>query len=104
MFNKKSAIATAKSFIKVLISQGIPLEKAVLFGSYSLNNQRKNSDIDIALFSSAFTGVGFEDKKLIAKWNILPEYIDIDVKTFSINDEDPFVEIIEETGIAIYNR
>ena len=104
MFTKKSAVATAKSFIKVLISHGIPLEKAVLFGSYSLNNQRKNSDIDIALFSSAFTGVGFEDKKLIAKWNILPEYIDIDVKTFSINDEDPFVEIIEETGIAIYKK
>jgi predicted nucleotidyltransferase len=104
MLTKKSAIATAKSFINVLINQGIPLDRAVLFGSYSSNNQRQNSDIDIALFSSVFTGVGFEDKKLIAKWNILPEYIDIDVKTFSINDEDPFVEVIEDTGIAIYEK
>ena len=102
MLTRETAIKTAANFITELLNSGIPLNKAILFGSFASNIQNENSDIDVALFSPLFTGFGFEDKKIFAKWNIKPSFINIDVKTYSNIDDDPFIEIIEKTGITIY--
>lgn len=102
MLTRETAIKTAANFITELLNSGIPLNKAILFGSFASNIQNEDSDIDVALFSPLFTGFGFEDKKIFAKWNIKPSFINIDVKTYSNIDDDPFIEIIEKTGITIY--
>ena len=102
MLTRETAIKTAGNFITELLNSGIPLNKAILFGSFASNIQNEDSDIDVALFSPLFTGFGFEDKKIFAKWNIKPSFINIDVKTYSNIDGDPFIEIIEKTGITIY--
>lgn len=36
------------------LRQEIPVEKAVLFGSYAKGNYRKDSDVDLAIFSDFF--------------------------------------------------
>ncbi len=103
MLTRETAIKIANCFINDLVNSGISLKKAILFGSFASNTQNNNSDIDIALFSPIFTGFGFEDKKLFAKWNIKPSYINIDVKTYPNSNDDPFIEIIEKTGIPIFS-
>ena len=38
-----------------LLSKEIPVERVILFGSYALGKTNKHSDIDLAVFSSAFS-------------------------------------------------
>lgn len=102
MLTRETAIEKVNDFIKELIANGIPLERVILFGSYARNEQKDDSDIDVALFSNIFSGFGFEDKKLFAKFNIKKQYIDIETKTFSTNNKDPFIEVVENTGIELY--
>jgi predicted nucleotidyltransferase len=104
MLTRETAIETVKNFTQELLALGIPLQRVVLFGSYARGEQREDSDIDVALFSDVFSGYGFADKKLFAKVNVKKQYIDIEAKTFTfINNEDPFVEIIERTGLEVFH-
>jgi uncharacterized protein len=106
MLTRESVIGKVNSFTQELILNGIPIERVILFGSYAKNQQREDSDIDVALFSTVFSGFGFEDKQLFAKINIKKEYVDIEAKTFPSENyyqQTPMAEIIEKTGIEIFN-
>ncbi len=107
MLTREIAIETAKTFVNELLSNGIKLDKALLFGSYAKNYQNESSDIDVALVSEMFTGFGFEDRKYFSRINIKKEFIDIETKTYAtkyFESSDPFIEEIKKTGIEIYNR
>jgi predicted nucleotidyltransferase len=104
MLTREDAITKARRFAKEITLLGISLDNVVLFGSYTKNNQREDSDIDIALVSSAFSGFGYEDRKLFSKINIRKEFLDIETKTYSTDyflKGDPFVDEIKSTGIVI---
>jgi len=104
MLTREDAINKVKSFVNEILKQGISLDKVVLFGSYASNNQREDSDIDVALVSSSFTGFGYEDRKLFSKINIRKEFIDIETKTYPTNyfiSGDPFINEIKKRGIEI---
>ncbi|MEI7675327.1 MAG: nucleotidyltransferase domain-containing protein [Bacteroidales bacterium] len=104
MLTREDAITKVKLFAKEISKLGISLDNVVLFGSYTNNNQREDSDIDIALVSSAFTGFGYEDRKLFSKINIRKEFLDIETKTYSTDyfqKGDPFIDEIKSTGIMI---
>jgi len=107
MLTREDAIQTVKSFTNEILKLGIPLEKVILFGSYAKNNQRENSDIDIALISTIFTGFGFEDRKYFSRINNKKPFIDIETKTFPsdyyYHSDDPFIMEINKTGIELYN-
>lgn len=106
MLTRESVIKKVNSFTRELILSGIPIERVILFGSYAKNQQREDSDIDVALFSSVFSGFGFEDRQLFAQINIKKEYIDIETKTYPNEiyyEQTPLAEIIEKTGIEIFN-
>jgi predicted nucleotidyltransferase len=92
-----------KDFVDEVISCGVPLKRAVLFGSYAKNKQTADSDIDLALVADEFTGVPSEDARLFMKalrrhYMIQPQTYN--TKDFS-SDEDPFVEEILKNGIEI---
>ena len=107
MLTKEDAIQTVKSFTDEILKLGIPLDKVILFGSYAKNNQRENSDIDIALISPIFTGFGFEDRKHFSRINNQKPFIEIETKTFPTDyyyhSNDPFITEINQTGIELYN-
>ncbi len=105
MLTRESAINKVDKFTHELLDNGIPLQRVVLFGSYAKNEQKDGSDIDVALFSDMFSGFGFKDKQLFALVNIKNEFIDIDTKTFSSKNynDSPLMEVIENTGIEIFN-
>ena len=105
MFTRETAINKVKNFTNELLAAGISLDRVILYGSYARNQQREESDIDVALYSKMFSGFGFDDKSLFGKISIKDEYIDIETKTFkSVNgvSENPFAELVEKTGIEIY--
>ena len=102
MVNQQSAITTVESFIMDIKKLGLKIRKVILFGSYAKNKQQEYSDIDVAIVSDEFTGVGFEDIKLFVK--SLKNYILIQPKTYNTNyfeQGDPFIEEIIRTGIEI---
>lgn len=104
MFNRETAIEKVRSFVSELLSNGIILDRVILFGSYSGNQQTEYSDIDVALVSDMFSGFGFEDRKLFSSVNIKKEYIDIETKTYSkeyFDLSDPLIEEIKRTGIDV---
>jgi predicted nucleotidyltransferase len=50
-------IDTAVREYIIKLSKEIPIQKAVLFGSYARGNYGKDSDVDLAIFSDYFEGV-----------------------------------------------
>ena len=105
MFTREVAINKVKDFTNELLDAGIVLDKVILYGSYARNQQKEDSDIDVALFSERFSGFGFDDKGLFVTIKLKDEYLDIETKTFKSKNgisENPFTELIEKTGIVIY--
>lgn len=102
MVTNDSAIQTVKSFAKEIKASGLGINRIILFGSFAAGVQREDSDMDVALVSPQFIGVGFKDIPLFV--HILRKYFFIQPKTFStseFNPENPFVEEIIRTGIEI---
>lgn len=87
----------------VLKNSGLHLERVILFGSYAKGMENKWSDIDVALVSRDFSGIGFYDRK-----RVNPYLIKIDsriephpFKPEDFNSDNPFVLEILERGIEI---
>ncbi|NCC25321.1 MAG: nucleotidyltransferase domain-containing protein [Deltaproteobacteria bacterium] len=62
---KDAVIRDVKKYIVALRENGIPVERAVLFGSWAKGMAREESDVDVALISSFFTGDRFLDRRKI---------------------------------------
>ena len=103
MATQQDAIITAQQFTSQLIQAGLKLKRAVLFGSFSTNNQTDCSDIDLALVADEFISITAADITKFSK--ILGKYYLIQPRTYHTNDfttaNDPFVEEILKTGIDI---
>ncbi len=86
------------------IGNQIPIEKAILFGSYAKENYDEGSDIDIAIFSRYFANLeGLEAFKFLFM-QTLDYNIDLQPLAFTVDDYEKPVGIIEEiirTGIEI---
>jgi len=105
MFTQKSVIGHLKKISGEIRNSGIHLTKVVLYGSYSRNEQRKWSDIDVAFIADEFIGIGFEDTKLFSRIMIKYPKLNIQPRTYNTKgftpEKDPFVEEILRTGIEI---
>ncbi|MFA4852317.1 MAG: nucleotidyltransferase domain-containing protein [Bacteroidales bacterium] len=80
------------------------IEKAILFGSYAKNNERQDSDIDIALI---FDKLNDDDKfDLQVQLMLLASQVDTRIEPHPISKKDfnsnnPFVIEIKRTGVEI---
>ena len=92
-----------RKFLDLIAENGIRLEKAILFGSYAKGEAGKWSDLDIALVSKDFTGIGFYDCKRINPF-IIKVDSRIEPHTFTTEDftrDNLFVDQILKEGIEI---
>lgn len=64
-YSKDSVIRDVKAYLAELRRSGIPVKRALLFGSWARGVPREESDVDVALISDAFTGDRFEDRRRI---------------------------------------
>ncbi len=90
-------------YIAALRENKVPINQAILFGSYAHGNYREWSDIDIALVSDIFEGKRFDDRGKIRKINLS---VSSDLEILPYRPEDftsdvPFVKKIMETGVKI---
>lgn len=95
-----------KKYIKVLEENNIRIIEAVIFGSWARGTAKKESDIDIALVSDAFTGDRFEDRRKIVP---LRRKIDSRIEPIPFTPEDFYnsgimVEEIKRTGKIIMKK
>jgi predicted nucleotidyltransferase len=58
-------IETIRRYVRALEAQGIQVDDAILFGSFAKGTAKDESDIDVALISSAFSGNRFDDRRRI---------------------------------------
>ncbi|MDT8317880.1 MAG: nucleotidyltransferase domain-containing protein [bacterium] len=97
------AIDIVKRYIGELRKNGIPIQEAIIFGSYAKGKPREESDIDVALISSSFTGDRFEDRRRIVPFR---RGIDSRIEPMPFRPEDyerggNLVDEIKRTGRAI---
>ena len=96
-------IEAVKKYIRELERNNIPIQEAIVFGSYAKGDPKEESDIDIALVSTAFTGDRFEDRRKIVP---LRRKIDNRIEPMPFRPEDfeeggNLVDEIKKTGKAI---
>jgi len=90
-------------YFKILKKNNIPIQKAVLFGSYARGDNNKWSDIDLAIVSELFEGNRIKDKNKIRSIT-LSVSSDLEILPFSpkeFNVNNPFVKEILRTGIVL---
>lgn len=86
------------------LKQKIPVEKVVLFGSYARGNYTKDSDVDLAVFSSAFNNMTRVDGLTFLLMQALDYQIDIQPQPYTMQDyieRTGLVDEIIKTGIEI---
>jgi len=98
-----SAIKLIRRYIKELKKNNIPIQKAFIFGSYAKGSPKEESDIDIALVSTAFTGDRFEDRRKIVPFR---RKIDSRIEPMPFSPEDfqkggMLIDEIKKTGKEI---
>jgi|GEM_PF-141899 len=100
----KSINRIIKNYINSVLEQQPGLISAFLFGSYAKNNQRSESDIDIAL---VFDNLPDSDKfNTQVKLMMLASKIDTRIEPHPISKQDllsntPFVMEVKRTGIEL---
>jgi predicted nucleotidyltransferase len=100
---RNTAIKSVKRYIKELEKNNIPVQKAFIFGSYAKGNPKEESDIDIALISTVFTGDRFEDRRKIVPFR---RNIDSRIEPMPFRPEDfqeggILIDVIKKTGKVI---
>ncbi len=90
-------------YLVALRDNNIPVNQAILFGSYAKGNYDAWCDIDLVLVSEVFEGLRIKDRGKI-RLITLNVSSDIEVLPYcpkDFNSDDPFVKEIIETGIKI---
>ena len=103
VFSTPSIIALLKRYIQCLKENNIPVQQAILFGSYVRGNTREESDIDVAIISTAFDGDRFSDRRLIVPFR---RGIDSRIEPIPLTPKDfevggVFIDEIKKTGQII---
>lgn len=98
-----NVIIIAEQFIELVRKSGITVTDAYLFGSYSKNQAKKHSDIDISIISPTFKGVRQTNRirlmKISNKVSDLIEPHPMSNDEF-LNPYDPFVREVKK-GIRL---
>ena len=101
MFTRQAALDHVRAFVAEVRAAGVPLRKAILFGSYARGQQHEGSDIDVALIADTFDGGPMELHPMAAA---LWKYAPIELHTFQtayFEQGDAFTEEIKRTGIVV---
>ncbi len=94
-----------KDYLSILKKDKLPIEKAVLFGSYAKETQSEISDIDLCIISPRFKNAFKAMQYLYLKRtnNKTPVISPIGFSPKDFNDNyDTLIQEIKKTGIEIF--
>lgn len=102
--SQREVINILKKYLEVLRQNKIEVYKAFLYGSYSKNIARKDSDIDVFLVLDTSDS---DDATLAKPW-LYTKYADLRIEPYVVHkniflnqDKSPLMYIIEKEGIEI---
>ena len=100
---KTSIMSLITKYIERLKDHNIPVQEVLLFGSYVRGLQREDSDIDVAVVSSAFKGDRFLDRRMIVPFR---RGLDSRIEPMPFTPEDfadggILIDEIKKTGQSI---
>jgi predicted nucleotidyltransferase len=100
---KNEVIAILRTYIYLLRSEGISVNKAFLYGSYLTNTATSESDIDLMIVTDNDTDDYLAGKiwNLTRKVNSRIEPFLVSTKRFYSNDNSPLVDLVKRTGLEI---
>lgn len=97
--DKKQAIAIAQKY-KELVAEKLPVKAIYLYGSYSKENYREDSDIDIAVVVDHLSDNYFDDTPLL--WKLRRKLSTLIEPILLVEDmNNPLYRDITQTGILI---
>jgi predicted nucleotidyltransferase len=100
---KNEIITILRTYILLLKSEGIAVNKAFLYGSYLTNTATKDSDIDLMIV----TDKEYDDYLVGKIWNLTKkvnskiEPFLIPSNRFNSDDDSPLVDLVKRTGLEI---
>ncbi len=101
-----SIIAIVRRYLDTVTRAGIPVEKAVIYGSFSRGEQRKDSDIDVLVISPLFDRLK-ESKALDLLWRLTRhvdlriEPVAVGVREFEEDDGSPLIGLARRDGFVV---
>ena len=102
---KREVIDILKKYVVLLKSEGIAVEKAFLYGSYSLDRETDDSDIDLMIVTNDKDAdndfIAGKIWQLTRKINTKIEPFLIGRNRFNENNHSPLIDLIKEKGIEI---
>ncbi len=102
---RSEVIELLKKYILLLNSEGLTVNKAFLFGSYSTDTATENSDIDVMLVSEKFDEI--DDEAIGRIWRLTRkistriEPFLIGIRKFKDDSSSPLVNMVKAKGIEI---
>jgi predicted nucleotidyltransferase len=101
-FTQKKLYNHIGQFIAELETNGIKVDRAILFGSYASGKANSTSDIDLAIWSVQFSDDAMEEREKMR--SLLQKYTPLSVHPYPKTEtavQDPFISVIESTGKRI---
>ncbi len=101
--DKNEVIEIIRTYIYLLRSEGISVDKAFLYGSYLTNTATNESDIDLMIVTDNDTDDYLAGKiwNLTRKVNSRIEPFLVGTERFYSNDNSPLVDLVKRTGLEI---
>jgi len=105
VMSQSEVIAILKRYLTQLKEEGVPIERAILYGSYARHEANENSDIDILIVSTFFESEEISNKLLA--WKIVRdidsriEPVTMGPERFKNDDTSPIIAIAKKEGIVI---
>jgi len=102
---QKEIITLIRDFVRRLSQEGIPVEKAFLYGSYARGEENEESDIDIMLVSELFDK---NDDQTIGKTWRISRSIDVRLEPYTVGKErflndqySPLLQLVKKEGLEV---
>jgi len=102
---QKEIITLIRDFVRRLSQEGIPVDKAFLYGSYARGEENEESDIDIMLVSEIFDS---DDDQTIGKTWRISRSVDVRLEPYTVgrkrflNDQySPLLQLVKKEGLEV---
>ena len=102
---ERKIINMLQSYLKLLTSEGVAIDKAFLYGSYLTNSQTDESDIDLMIVTNEVSDDDTIGKiwSMTKKINSKIEPYLIDKKRFDAHNTSPLISLVKSKGLLIYS-
>jgi predicted nucleotidyltransferase len=103
----QSIIEVVRRYLAKVEEIGIPVARAVIYGSFACGKQTENSDIDLLVLSPIFDkakNTQVVDQLWRMTWRVDSriEPIAVGVREFEESEDSPLIAIARQEGVTIY--